>query len=341
MNKRFQEMDILRGLAIIAVIIIHITSSTIDGAKNESTLNVVVFFNQLSRFAVPIFLILSGWGLTVSKKYKMGYLSFLKSQLSKIILYYVSWSVVYYLYTAESLSIVAMIKGMIFGTTYFHLYYVPLIIIFYIVYPFIYKYAKLNNFLLASFIVTILSQYAAVVTNIEIFNSALNIFNWLFYFVFGIWFANDFNTKVVIIKKHTRLLLSLFVVTASIVFAEAYITFDTLGKGVSTTSTRPTVMVLSIIFFMMIISFEWKNNLFKRAMLKISKVSYGMYLSHALILAVFKMLWNETGVSSGSILYMASALIVVTSTSYFASILMNNLEETIMSTTNRKLLEEQ
>lgn len=338
MTKRFQEMDVMRGIAIIAVILIHISSFAIDGSSNFLMGNIALFLNQLTRFAVPVFLMLSGWGLTVSKKYEMKYVPLLFNQISKVIFFYLMWNVIYYIVSFDSFSLFEMVKGMILGSTYYHLYYVPLIIFFYMIYPLIYRLAKLNSGLVIAFFITVFSQYADFIFKIEMLNSGVNVFNWLFFFVFGIWFANDLDSKVIFIKKHARILLLLFVMSVSIVFAEAYITFEALGKSLATTSMRPSVIILSTAFFIMVIALDWKNNMVRKYILKISKVSYGMYLSHALVLAVFNILWNENGFTPGSIIYIVSAFFIVTPVSYLIGNIMHSIERTIVSIPKRKVV---
>lgn len=55
MNKRFENFDYLRGFAMIGVVLIHITAPLVSSGDLWSWL-----FNQLSRFAVPVFFLLSG-----------------------------------------------------------------------------------------------------------------------------------------------------------------------------------------------------------------------------------------------------------------------------------------
>lgn len=329
MNKRLEEMDIMRGFSIISVIVIHITSVAIDSAQNNFTGAVLLLLNQVSRFAVPVFLMLSGWGLTISKKYEMRYFDFLKSQLSKIILYYLFWNIIYYFMVSDLYNFSEMIKGVAFGTTYYHLYYVPLLIFFYIIYPMIYKISQSNLILFIVLIVTIFSQLADFITGKEVFNSGSNIFNWLFFFVFGIWFAADSHDKIIKLKNHVFLLLIIFLSSITIVFVESYSTLDELGKALSTTSMRPSVILLSVTFFALVISVNWSNCSLKKMIVKIANVSYGIYLSHALILVIFNIVWNKLGFSSGSIIFMITAFLFVTAISLVIAKLMDVIENSV------------
>ncbi len=97
--KRIESVDLFRLLAILAVIIIHISwfkHDTVQNALNtEQTL--YFFFNQLSRFAVPFFFIISGyfWGIKVAQSSEV-----LKKSLSiakKLLFLFVTWSIIYLL----------------------------------------------------------------------------------------------------------------------------------------------------------------------------------------------------------------------------------------------------
>lgn len=299
MKKRYEELDVLRGMAIIGVILIHITSELIDAQDNLG-----LFINQAARFAVPVFLILSGLGLTLSNKINQGYFNFLWKQLSKIILLYFIWSVIYYTATSESYSILGFIKGFILGANYYHLYYVPIIIFLYFIYPLLLKLAKNIYGLATVLLVTVLSQLADILTGIEIFNNPLNVFNWVFYFALGIWLAHNFETKFKEIKRRKVLIAALFTTMLFLLLVESYFLKEI-------TSMRPSVILYSVLFVLLVLSVNWKNNVFKNLILKLSGLSYGIYLSHAIVLTIYEKVYKELGFSWNSMLYIIITFIVV------------------------------
>src|SRR5699024_6789641 len=107
-----------------------------------------IILNQVARFGVPVIIFLSGWGLTVSKNYQRAdnYFDFLKKRLVKLLPAYLFWNIVYlflrFFIQDESLSIREMIVGLLRGTNYPHLYFVPLIVSFYLVYPLLLRLGK-------------------------------------------------------------------------------------------------------------------------------------------------------------------------------------------------------
>ena len=66
--KRIEELDFTRIIAMIAVITIHVTSAYIGYQSNILVMgmNVAFILNQLTRFAVPLFILLSGTSLGLS-----------------------------------------------------------------------------------------------------------------------------------------------------------------------------------------------------------------------------------------------------------------------------------
>lgn len=97
--KRIESVDLFRLLAIIAVIIIHISWFKHDTVANslntEQTL--YYFLNQLSRFAVPFFFIISGyfWGVKVSQKQDVVQSTF--PMAKKVFFLFIAWSIIYLL----------------------------------------------------------------------------------------------------------------------------------------------------------------------------------------------------------------------------------------------------
>ncbi len=82
--KRIVAMDLLRALSTIAVILIHVTGTILYNSNNKSlTYNFSLILNQLSRFSVPAFIFLSGFGLTLSYKKESKYLNYISHRLKK------------------------------------------------------------------------------------------------------------------------------------------------------------------------------------------------------------------------------------------------------------------
>ena len=67
--KRIKELDFTRVIAMFAVVMIHVTSTYInqDSSFILFDMNLAFILNQVSRFSVPLFIVLSGISLGFSK----------------------------------------------------------------------------------------------------------------------------------------------------------------------------------------------------------------------------------------------------------------------------------
>jgi len=94
---RSRSVDIVRLIAVIAVIVIHVQPFTILAAVSQLYEYLFVIFSQAARFAVPFFFVISGyyWGKRIRSGSPISAVS--GKALSRIILLFVVWSLVYLL----------------------------------------------------------------------------------------------------------------------------------------------------------------------------------------------------------------------------------------------------
>lgn len=323
-------MDMLRGLAIIAVILIHITAGERIFLNGKTNI-VFLFINQISRFAVPVFLFLSGMGLALSSK-KENYSTFILNRVSKVLPWYLMWSFLYFILDnfivyQEKINVFSLIKDVFTGGAYYHLYYVPLIIIFYLIFPLINKHVKNNTVVIYFLFSSIISQLSDELFEVTITKNPLNIFNWLIYFVLGIWFANYYGRVKPILKKQYKWILSAFIIVFFGITFEAYLYANEMNFSAedATTSMRPSIIIFTIIFILLIISIRWSNNRIVTGLTYLSKLSYGIYLSHAFFLTAWNSFYSRIGLPKNPILLLISSFLVVMFFSIAATIIMNLL----------------
>lgn len=136
-------IDNMRGLCMLGVIGIHIGSLAL--APNSFTLYLLL--EILSRYSVPSFFFISGYGLACTDKGLLGgsalnYIDFMKKRLRGAGLPYVSWSLFYMLYfwlilppgfvSWEPLHVAFVL---FFGLGCYHLYFMVILLWFYGTYP--------------------------------------------------------------------------------------------------------------------------------------------------------------------------------------------------------------
>lgn len=138
------SIDALRIISILAVILIHSTTKTLSFEKFQ--LDKLVFpllLNQLSRFAVPLFFLISGFVLELNYKKKISYITFFKKRTKRVIVPYFFWSFLYFAFISEtgpnSFFSQEFIDSLLLGKASYQLYFIPTLIIFYLAFPFIHK----------------------------------------------------------------------------------------------------------------------------------------------------------------------------------------------------------
>jgi surface polysaccharide O-acyltransferase-like enzyme len=146
--------DNLRVIATIAVIGIHVSS---DYAPNSGTIPIYDFwvgniFDSISRFAVPVFVMLSG-ALLLSKEYSIDV--FLKKRLVRLLLPFLFWSLIYIAHTffVENTELLKMGVGEISRNIFvqmrdgssLHMWYIYMIIGLYLFVPIIGKWIRAST----------------------------------------------------------------------------------------------------------------------------------------------------------------------------------------------------
>lgn len=133
---RDKKIDVIRGIAIMFVLLIHITSDYAFAENTAATYWALNFFNKLFNTAVPTFVALTVFlGLKSGKRRGIGYL--LKKTVPMILLY-LAWSAVYlFVYTKKLGSPMPDMHNLIFqnllqGSTCYHLYYIIMLLQLYI-----------------------------------------------------------------------------------------------------------------------------------------------------------------------------------------------------------------
>lgn len=136
-------IDNLRGICMLGVIGIHIGSLAL--APNNFTLYLLL--EILSRYSVPSFFFISGYGLACTDKgllsgSRLNYIDFLKKRLRGAGLPYISWSLFYMLYFwlilppgFVSWNPLHVAYVLFFGLGCYHLYFMVILLWFYASYP--------------------------------------------------------------------------------------------------------------------------------------------------------------------------------------------------------------
>ena len=283
-------IDILRTISIFAVILVHTTTRTLEVTKyNLLKTPWTLFLNQAARFAVPLFFMISGFVLELNYHLHESYLTYLKKRFSRIFVPYVFWSVIYYFFIYYKGRDPNFLSSLIFGDASYQLYFIPSLLIFYLLFPLFHKYFRIigNKWIM---ITLGLFQLFFLFFDYNIrplpFYYPLNIalLNY-FVFILGISLAQNQQRFLNFIKKWRIILLIGTLTFAFLVFFEGLTGYlATHNYGVFYSSWRPSILVYTLFFAGFMYWLFDRKLKFIPLIKTLSKLSFFVFFTHIIVL---------------------------------------------------------
>lgn len=279
-NTKSKHIQILRGLAILAVVIIHTMPS------GMYTVLLRPFFN----FAVGLFLFLSGM-LSDVNKYNP------KKRILKVIVPYILWTLIYIVikdFSNPTQIPVEFIKHLITGRAASTTYFIPLYCEFTLLIPLIDKLAR-SKFRYLGFLITpievLLMRTLPVILGYDL-NSYIEIIiklsclGWFTYFYLGYLMGNNLIT----VKASTKKLTALLVASVPLQMLESYWRFS-LGDTNSGTQMKLTAILTGSIFVILAYRFVNSEKEYNFRILEFfGNHSFGIFFSHPAIKYFFNLI---------------------------------------------------
>lgn len=301
MEKHNKELQILRGVALCAVVGIHTLSI---GIKNTQigTLGNWLFelVHTLLQFAVPCFIFISAILLSYPLKNKnLNVVEFYKKKIIKIVIPYLLWTLIYlipqmmkgWIPFDRLVSFKSWLYWLTRGKAYDHLYFMSIIIQLYFVAPLllilnrvIIKYAKRYS-MFATLSIGISGQaafyYFYKLYISRIFNQgATLIISYFFIVMFGIWIGFKYEQFWELIIKKRRVVLILFGISTIIYlgFMIQRVLGEKLNSILYQFAWYGYTLMTSITLLMA--SYAIKKYRLSKYIVWIGKYSFGIYLIH-------------------------------------------------------------
>lgn len=306
-NKRIIYIDILRILSIVAVIILHYTAEVLISTNdfNTSSWWISNGFNSISRFAVPVFFMISGAMILRTKI--TSYRDFYIKRVVPLLIPLLSWSLIYDLYNQYYVIksqmnayefVIDFGYRLLTDRNYVHLWFLYAIIAIYLTVPLIIKFINscskkdLRYYLLLWFIVSIayrfISDVAFRATDQYIKIPIMDIpffMGYLGYFILGYYL---FHYELPL--KAKNILYNLGIISFFLTPVATY--FVSLRSGVldemfyGNYSITTFFMAVSLFIFFKeketLIS-DNVNHKIQKLISSISKASFSIYLIHLLV----------------------------------------------------------
>lgn len=301
-NNRFPELDFVRAIAVIAVVAIHVTSITLTKmSPDQFTFFTSVILNQLSRFCVPAFLVVSG--VLAFHSYKRNsYTQLIKGKIKDLIVPYVVWTILGLLLF---LSFSSNYKGiiMIFLTgngPFYQLYYIPLLFQMFVFLPLIIKLAGNKKIVISILFINILmyvgyqTLLVRAVFSKELMGSASSILQssfvvWMSYFCLGVFAAQYYSKLIEFVKsKPTALFVAIYAMSAIALITDSYLGFGIDEQMELLGYFRLTVMIYSFASMALLVKLGMTYTL--KPITSLYRNSFGIYLIHVAVIKVIFML---------------------------------------------------
>ncbi len=270
--------DLLRAIATTIVIGIHASHHWWFGVKDVTTITPEIFIdtiiNQVGRFTVPLFVILSGFALAKSEEnHPFNLKIFIQRRLWRIVPPYFLFTLFNIVGRSQFLTANWLERGkqiwqaLSTGMGDYHLYFLGIIFQCYIVYPLLrllkFSQQRLIGLILITFALLSLRWGSAIfgwLPNMTYFlPNGDHVIYWLSYFQIGIWLAKDHGwTSLFVTNWRSPSWGYLFAIAASVELSEFYWT-AILKKSAEAAGqhARPTVLLLTFTFLLWSIS--WQN----------------------------------------------------------------------------------
>ena len=283
-KKRELAFDILRVIAMIMVIIVHVSnvySRSFGFISNESYI-ISLVFNTISRISVPIFLMISGALLLDRSFNKNKYFK----RIFKFLIIIVFWDIAYLIWEWLYLGVTYNKLYMLFVEPYrAHLWYLYTIIVLYAIQPLLKMILDKSN----KPIKIILLIIWFTLSSLSIVNSTLanlfTVFSYIGFFILGKYIYTYIKEND--LRKHNWLFILTIIVCIALSiflnysFSIKYNRFYNLFFAYRT----PFIILSSFALFTLIVS-NFKKDKLPKIITKLSDVSFGVYLIHGMFLDI-------------------------------------------------------
>lgn len=297
MKQYIRSIDSLRILSILAVIAVHTTTRTLEAARFDlAGYPLTIFMNQIARFAVPLFFMISGFVLEAAYQGGIDYLSYFKKRFVKIAAPFIFWSAIYYLfvYTKNTDN---FIRVLLTGNASYQLYFIPSLCIFYLAFPLLHKiYAFLSKWWILAAILGSQTWFLYQDYFIKGYRYSDPIRITLlayFFFIIGMVASHKRDQLNEFVHKLKFILLPITVLAGIYVFWEGRSGFLATGNYLTYYSQwRPSVLIYTLLLGLTFFHLFEKSHLQFSIIDKLSKLSFFVFFVHVIVLEV---IWKYFG----------------------------------------------
>lgn len=283
--KRDDYFDVLRAIAIIFVIFIHIFNR-IPGVDNSNEFHPFIsVWRTIISCAVPLFLAISGYFMAKKKVNNQNdYKAFLKKQIPRVYVPCFIFSIPYFYWEVKfsGFKITELFNLLFCGYSVY--YFVLLIMIMYILLPFLQKMSKSTKGVILSVVISI--AFMILWTIIKLYNpsrefplvaSAIMFPMWIMFFVVGLYYGDGKKIKI----TNSALILLILATIGLALFETNYITQK--AGFIYASREKTTNSIFSFFVITLLLNMHRRshfNSFVGKSFSYIGRISFGIYLLH-------------------------------------------------------------
>ena len=351
--RYFDEINILRAFAILAVISIHVSTyfTRMDTISWLAALYMSI--KVLSHFAVPLFIVISGFVLYNKYSDDIDIKRFYKNRLKSVLPQYLIFSTFYLAATyigsivltiPVNLDIPHIIYRYLTGGCFYHLWFFVLIIQLYLLYPAIvqlYNYCDVRGRILelitAVFLIGVLYNICPIPdifilgVSTQILGVATEFIAYVFYLILGMTIRSGYDELLKSVPKTSLYYASIPLLCCTIIgifdYAQRYFNFDitqflpVMGGYWHWLTAMINPLYYMVIFascFYISLSIVSSRSVAFKLLKKIGAYSFGIYLVHAFILYVLVLVFPRFGFDWNNWLFYPLMCIITLVLSYLS-----------------------
>lgn len=337
MKKRETELDILRIVALLAVILVHICGGPVDTIPpTTADWKIMVLLRGLVTWEVPVYVMISG-RFFLDPERDITFTKIRKS-IFRLMLAFLVWDVIYAGYYFLNGAYSGLNWKGIFGEAIigpYHFWYLHMLILVYAITPFLRKITadkKLMEYFIVLFLIfQFITEYGPLLPFVgSIIDQWLGIANYYFtlgysgYYILGYYLYKH--------KLPTKLEIPLYIVGICTLAASALANLNaSLAAGYEvvqyTQYMRPNIIIVTMAVYTFGVKRLSRLSLSDKAvriLSSLSEHSFGVYLIHALVIEGFALL-GMTPTLIHPLLMIPIYTVIVYLTSHFVIVLLRKI----------------
>jgi surface polysaccharide O-acyltransferase-like enzyme len=323
----FREVQNLRAIAILAVILIHVTATFTAVGSLTYVTGTALVLDTAVQFAVPLFIFISGFVLTI-KNYPLSTFYFKRG--SRILPAYLLFSVIYAAYFHHPI-----LESILNANGSYHLPFFAAIFGFYLFYPVIMRLYFGKITLLVSLLIQLYFwqiPYAFWLQKLPIW---LYYWTWtIFYFVLGIYVCKNYAKFQKTLDSLPMIWLILPALALWSLMALRWLNIYYGVRFIQTVSLNPLIdPALYVIQFG--IAYKITTREISQVLKNVGEYSFGIYLIHVLILGEIVKVLSQYNVDCTNFIFYIILFIFTFFISYVVVSMWDRVRELLKTTNDR------